>query len=222
MYRGLSLKFSLEDGSAAAQHSSGWLAPTNPITPADAVTKAAADDDKKRARVECDGIFVVFVVVTWDSRRPWILIAWATNRSKRLFPRELNLVNHDIWNENKKHNATIDCFLHFLVHVMTVLSYISSYIWYHSVQVTGTVHRTQETFSILQRQQSTQQISLVEVPGLVSWSGRKLPCENRCDTRWVGIPVAMVCRQTENTHSPTISYFTIRSSEYVHQRSTHI
>ena len=61
MYRGLSLKFSLEYG-AAAQHSSGGLAPTNPITPADAVTKAAADDDKKRVRVECDGIFVVVVV----------------------------------------------------------------------------------------------------------------------------------------------------------------
>lgn len=60
MYRGLSLKFLLE--LDAAKHSSGPMAPTNPIKPADAVRNAAADDDKNSARVEndeCDDFFAM-------------------------------------------------------------------------------------------------------------------------------------------------------------------
>ena len=59
MYRGLSLQISLE--LDAAKHSSGPMAPTNPIHPAEAVRNAAADDDRNRARVEndeCDDVFV--------------------------------------------------------------------------------------------------------------------------------------------------------------------
>ena len=49
-YQGFGFSLKFPEDSGAAKHSSGLLATTNPIVPADAVTNIAADDDRNLVR----------------------------------------------------------------------------------------------------------------------------------------------------------------------------